>query len=118
MTSKLRTPSILDKTITQAQVSNAKREDVSLRTTRSRYEANETIGQATFYKKNDLLYRKFSSPNVEYGRIYEKLIVPEHYRKLVMQLAHESIMTGHVSVRSSVHKVLSEYYWPGAFTRM
>ena len=32
-----------------------------------------------------------------------------------MLLAHESIMTGHLSVTSSVHKVLPEYYWPGIY---
>ena len=115
VTSKLKTPSIIDRTITPAQVSNAQKDDVSLTTTRSRCEANETIGKATFFKKNDFLYRKFSSPNVEQGRIFEQLIVPEQYRELVMQLAHESIMTGHLSVTSSVHKVLSEYYWSGIY---
>ena len=116
VTSKLRTPSIIDRTITPAQVSKAQKDDVSLTPTRNRCEANETIGKATFFKKNDLLYRKFSSPNVEQGKIFEQLIVPEQYRELVMQLAHESILTGHLSVTSSVHKVLSEYYWrPGIY---
>ena len=113
VTNKLKTPSIIDININPEQVSKAQKEDVSLTTTRSRCEANETIGKATFLKKNDLLYRKFSSPNVEQGKIFEQLIVPEQYRELVMQLAHESILTGHLSVTSSVHKVLSEYYWPG-----
>ena len=115
VTSKLKTPSIIDITINPEQVSNAQKEDVSLTTTRSRCETNETIGKATFFKKNELLYRKFSSPNVEQGKIFEQLIVPEQYRDLVMQLAHESILTGHLSVTSSVHKVLSEYYWPGIY---
>ena len=115
VTSKLKTRSIIDRTITPAQVSKAQKDDVSLTTTRSRCEANETIGKATFFKKNDLLYRKFSSPNVEQGKIFEQLIVPEQYRELVMQLTHESILTGHLSVTSSVHKVLSEYYWPGIY---
>ena len=115
VTSKLKTPSIIDRTITPAQVSKAQKEDVSLTTTRSRCEANETIGKATFFKRNDLLYQKFSSPNVEQGKIFEQLIVPEQYRELVMQSAHESILTGHLSVTSSVHKVLSEYYWPGIY---
>ena len=115
VTSKLKTPNIIDRTITPAQVSKAQKDDVSLTTTRSRCEANETIGKATFLKKNDLLYRKFSSPNVEQGKIFEQLIVPEQYQELVMQLAHESILTGHLSVTSSVHKVLSEYYWPGIY---
>ena len=115
VTNKLKTPSIIDININPEQVSKAQKDDVSLTTTRSRCEANETIGKATFLKKNDLLYRKFSSPNVEQGKIFEQLIVPEQYRELVMQLAHESILTGHLSVTSSVHKVLSEYYWPGIY---
>ena len=115
VTSKLKIPSIIDININPEQVNKAQKDDVSLTTTRSRCEANETIGKATFFKKNDLLYRKFSSPNVEQGKIFEQLIVPEQYRELVMQLAHESILTGHLSVMSSVHKVLSEYYWPGIY---
>ena len=111
----MKTPNIIDRTITPAQVSKAQKDDVSLTTTRSRCEVNETIGKATFFKRNDLLYRKFSSPNVEQGKIFEQLIVPEQYRELVMQFAHESILTGHLSVTSSVHKVLSEYYWPGIY---
>ena len=110
VTSKLKTPSIIDITINPEQVSNAQKEDVSLKTTRSRCEANETVGKATFLKKKDLFYRKFSSPNVEQGKIFEQLIVPKHYRELVIQLAHESIFTGNLSVTSSVQKVLSEYY--------
>ena len=115
VTNKLKTPSIIDININPEQVSKAQKEDVSLTTTRSRCEANETIGKAIFLKKNDLLYRKFSSPNVEQGKIFEQLIVPEQYRELVMQLAHESIFTGHLSVTSSVHKILAEYYWPGIY---
>ena len=115
VTNKLKTPSIIDININPEQVSKAQKEDVSLTTTRSRCEANETIGKATFFKRNDLLYRKFSSSNVEQGKIFEQLIVPEQYRELLMQLAHESILTGHLSVTSSVHKVLSEYYWPGIY---
>ena len=30
-------------------------------------DSNEVRGKASFFKKNDLLYRKFSSPNVERG---------------------------------------------------
>ena len=42
VTSKLKTPSIIDQTITPAQVSKAQKEDVSLATTRNRCEANES----------------------------------------------------------------------------
>ena len=113
VTSKLKTPNIIDRTITPAQVSKAQKDDVSLTTTRSRCEANETIGKATFLKKNDLLYRKFSSPNVEHGRTFTQLIVPQQYRTLVMKLAQESVMAGHLAIKRTMQKVLSEFYWPG-----
>ena len=106
VTSKLKTPSIIDRTITPAQVSKAQKDDVSLTTTRSRCEANETIGKATFLKKNNLLYRKFSSPNVEHGRTFTQLIVPQQYRTLVMKLAHESVMAGHLAIKRTMQKVL------------
>ena len=95
VTSKLKTPSIIDRTIIQAQVSKAQKDDVSLKTTRSQCEANEIIGNATFLKKNDLLYRKFSSTYVKHERIFTQLIVPQQYGTLLMRLAHESVMAGH-----------------------
>ena len=113
VTSKLKNPSIIDRTINPARVSNAQKDDVGLTTTRSRCEANETIGKATFLKKNDLLYHKFSSPNVEHGRIFTQLIVPQQYRTIVMKLAHESVMAGHLAIKRTMQNVLSEFYWPG-----
>ena len=107
VTSKLKTPRIKDITINPKQVSNAQKDDLSLTTTRSQCEANQTFGKAIFFKKNDLLYRKFSSPNVEQGKIFEQLIVPEQYRELVIKLAHESILTGHLSgyTTLNIHEV-------------
>ena len=113
VTRKLETPNIIDRTITPAKVSNVQKDDVSLTTTRSRCEANEIIGKATFLKKNDLLYRKFSSPNVEHGRTFTQLTVPQQYHTLVMKLAHESVMAGHLAIKRTMQKVLSEFYWPG-----
>ena len=66
VTSKLKTPNVIDQSITSAQVSNVQQDDASLRIVRTRCEANETIGKAIFFKRNDLLYRKFSPPNVEH----------------------------------------------------
>ena len=63
---KLKTPNIIDQSILPAQVSNAQNDDASLRTVRTRCETNETIGKATFFKRNDLLYRKLNAPNVEH----------------------------------------------------
>ena len=66
-----------------------------------------------FFRKNDLIYRQFSSPNVEFGKIFIQLVVPQQYRKMVMKLAHESILSGHLAVKRTIQKVLSEFFWPG-----
>ena len=47
-------------------------------------DSNEVRGKASFFKKNDLSYRKFSSHNVEHGRIFVQLIVPQQYRSMVI----------------------------------
>ena len=47
-----------------------------------------------FSRKNDLIYRQFSSPNVEFGKTFIQLVAPQQYRKMVMKLAHESILSG------------------------
>ena len=76
-------------------------------------DTNEVRGKASFFKKNDLLYRKFCSPNIERGRIFVQLIVLQQYRKVVMKLAHESIMAGHLAIKRTIKKVLSEFVWFG-----
>ena len=75
-------------------------------------DSNEVRGKASLFKKN-LFYRKFNSPNVDRGRIFVQLIVPQQYHKVVMKLAHESIMAGHLAIKRTVQKVLSECFLPG-----
>ena len=42
-----------------------------------------------------------------------QLVVPLKYRNLVLKLAHESIMAGHMGIARTVSRVLSEFFWPG-----
>ena len=50
---------------------------------------------------------------MEFGKIFIQLVVPQQYRKMVMKLAHESILFGHLAVKRTIQKVLSEFFWPG-----
>ena len=50
---------------------------------------------------------------MEFGKIFIQLVVPQQYRKMVMELAHESILSGHLAVKRTIQKVLSEFFWPG-----
>ena len=46
---------------------------------------------------------------MENGRVFVQLVVPQQYRKTIMKLAHESIMSGHLAVKMTIQKVLSEF---------
>ena len=78
---------------------------------------SQVKGNANFFRKNDLIYRQFSSPNVEFGKIFIQLVVPQQYRKMLMKLPHESILSGHLAVKRTIQKVLSEFFWPSDIKR-
>ena len=49
----------------------------------------------------------------ENGKTFTQLVVPKKFREVVMKLAHESIMSGHLATSRTISRVLSEFYWPG-----
>ena len=65
-------------------------------------------GMTKMYVKKNLLYRQFSSPKVSNGKVFRQLVVPRKFRTLVMRLAHESLMSGHLGVKKTVDIVLTE----------
>ena len=108
----LKTPNIIDRDISPQQVKEAQVNDPTLARIRKACEESAVKGNAKFFRKNNLIY-KFSSSNVEFGKIFIQLVVPQQYRKMVMKLVHESILSGHLAVKRTIQKVLSEFFWPG-----
>ena len=66
-------------------------------------------GVVRFKYKNELLYREYESS----GKKHTQLVVPSKYRAGVLKLAHEAIMAGHMGIKKTTERVLSEFYWPG-----
>ena len=66
-----------------------------------------------YVEKNGLLYRKFQSQKVQNGKKFTQLVVPMRYRNVVLKLAHESILAGHMSTARTISRVLSEFFLPG-----
>ncbi|XP_042147391.1 uncharacterized protein LOC120844553 [Ixodes scapularis] len=60
--------------------------------------------------KDDLLFRRLEFSD---GDVRHQLIVPTVFRKTVMELAHDGIMSGHQGVKSTVARVAEEFFWPG-----
>ena len=63
--------------------------------------------------QKDVLYRVYS--NVRGGSLQEtrQIVVPKKFRRRVMELAHESIVGGHMGVKKTTDRITSNFHWPG-----
>ena len=70
-------------------------------------------GKVKWIEKKGLLYREYEAHQKEGGRTFSQLTVPAKFRQVVMKLAHESIMSGHLATSRTISRILSEVFWPG-----
>ena len=65
-------------------------------------------GQAeiSFEVKSGILYRTYTHPFVNGGK-------PVQLRPQIMEVAHGSIMGGHLGIKKTTDKIESAFYWPG-----
>ena len=66
-----------------------------------------------FQTEGGILYRMFQNPHVNSGNPVKQVVVPKILRTRVMSLAHDSILGGHLGVKKTTDKVLSNFFWPG-----
>ena len=69
-----------------------------------------------YYVKNDILMRKWRPPDVsadDEWTINHQIVVPRAYRPEILNLAHETPMSGHLGVNKTYHKILNHSFWPG-----
>ncbi|XP_065939102.1 uncharacterized protein [Magallana gigas] len=70
-------------------------------------------GFSKICERKQMLFREFCSPKVSSGKLFRQLIVPRKYRTIVMKIAHETLMGGHLGSKKTTDRVVSEFYWPG-----
>ena len=66
-------------------------------------------GETKFVRKKGLLYRQFTKGN----KVTLQLVVPAGFREKVLRLAHETLLTGHLGIKKTLDRVVSEFFWPG-----
>ena len=42
-----------------------------------------------------------------------EVVVPKTCRKVILNLAHGSVMSGHLGINKTYLKILTHFYWPG-----
>ncbi|XP_033736589.1 uncharacterized protein LOC117324870 [Pecten maximus] len=72
-------------------------------------------GSSRFYVSRGLLYREFQSPSVGNGRVFKQLVIPEKLRSTVLQLAHDTMMAGHLGAKKTMDRIRTEFFlaWYG-----
>ncbi|XP_041440518.1 uncharacterized protein LOC121400717 [Xenopus laevis] len=58
-----------------------------------------------------LLYQMYKKGE----EVIEQLVVPQPYRRMVMDLAHGHVMGGHLGVEKTIERVLQRFFWPGVY---
>ena len=66
-----------------------------------------------FVIEDDMLFRYFQSPKVSNNNIFEQLVVSSPHRMTVIKLAHDCVLSGHLGIKKTTDRVLSNFYWPG-----
>ena len=60
--------------------------------------------------------RKWRPPDVaadDEWTVNHQIVVPRAYRPEILNLAHETPMSGHLGVNKTYHKILNHFFWPG-----
>ena len=80
-------------------------------------QAEESGGRVHFFYQDGLLYRRWRPEDSDAGdvRSCEQLVLPRKCRSIVLRLAHDVPMAGHLGVTKTKDRVLQRYYWPGVF---
>ena len=66
--------------------------------------------------KNGILMRKWRPTDVcvdEEWSFRNQIVIPETYRAVVLSLAHETPLAGHLGINKTHEKIIRHFYWPG-----
>ena len=66
-----------------------------------------------FCRRDRLLYRRWTPPGCnEEEMVVEQLVLPVRCREVVVKLAHEIPLAGHLGKDKMAKRILQRFYWP------
>ena len=95
-------------------------QDPTLQKAREEAGGADSDARVGFYLEDGLLYRKWRPHGSTEGDIQtcKQLILPQQCRQIVLRLAHDVPMAGHMGITKTKNRLLQRYYWPGIFTEV
>ncbi|XP_069109726.1 uncharacterized protein [Argopecten irradians] len=113
----LKVPPPLSDDMSVDELKRLQQEDPSLRKIRTFVETGDVFEKpgitSSYYERHGVVYRKFKSDKVSGGKEFRQVVVPEKLRTKVISMAHESILSGHLGIRRTIQRVMTEFFWPG-----
>jgi len=114
----LKIPESTGLSATRSEIENAQKTDSTLvklwdLADKGQLKVTGTGNESRYLVKDNLLHREYKSPNCEHGKPVEQLVVPQKFRKQVLELAHDSPMAGHMRVKKTLDRAQAHFYWPG-----
>uniref|UniRef100_A0A8C1PH44 Gypsy retrotransposon integrase-like protein 1 n=1 Tax=Cyprinus carpio TaxID=7962 RepID=A0A8C1PH44_CYPCA len=70
-------------------------------------------GVMCFWDHGLLMRRWKPDEDDENCQLVQQIVLPSGYRTHVLKLAHEHVMSGHLGVTKTYHRVSRYFYWPG-----
>lgn len=75
---------------------------------------NTAAAGEKFHRRDGILYHQYSPPGADSNiQDIEQLVLPSPLRSIVLKLAHNIPMAGHLGKKTTVNRILSRFYWPG-----
>ena len=68
-----------------------------------------------YFKRDGLLYRRWTPPGRGEEYEIEKLVLPKACRRKVLELGHEIPLAGHLGMEKTRQRILRRFYWPTIF---
>ncbi len=70
-------------------------------------------GTSSYFMEGEMLYRRHVNGKARNYSPVIQAVVPTELRSEVMKVCHESLMGGHLGVKKTLDRVVSQFYWPG-----
>ena len=107
----LKTPEIKVKDVSPAQFRKDQREDDTLKKLFEKVEIRKEINMKDdgYFEKDGILYKVSKQGQEEDSCV----VVPTKHREAIMQIAHDSILGGHLGYKKTLDKIRAQFSWPG-----
>ena len=97
------------------ELQDMQQKDLTLDKIREAAKGRPNSAGVGFFQKGGLLYRRWIPPGRKEEDGIEQLVLPKQCRRVVLEMAHEIPLAGHLGTEKTRQRILRRFYWPTLF---